>query len=76
MAHKLLLSTPAHGMPYIWNIDQKVGTQVTEQNLIDDVSLVQLLLKMFVSHGAWKKIAPGCLNAPIVTGQMDNLTGF
>jgi hypothetical protein len=76
MAHKLNLAFPLHGLNFIWNIDQRVGTESEEPNDPDDVSLVQLLLGLGIRAGGGVHAAAGCRNAPLVSGQMDHSTGF
>ena len=76
MAHRLNLATPFNGLTFIWNIDKKVGTQVSEPNDPDDVALVQLLLAINQRKGAGASAAAGCKIPPPVTGRMDPTTGF
>jgi hypothetical protein len=76
MAHRLNLAAPFAGMSFIWNIDSKVGTQVTEPNNPDDVALVQLLLGIALRGGSGGSAAPGCKSPPNVTSQMDHATGY
>ncbi len=75
MAHKRLLSAPMRGMNFIWNIDEKVGTQTSERNNPDDVLLVKLLFSyVLVKQG--HSAAPGCKAVPQLNGNMDQSLGF
>jgi len=75
MAHKLLLQMPLQGMPFVWNIDRKVGTQASEPNDQDDVALVQMLF-LISPPRIGGSATPGCTARPNITGQVDHATGF
>jgi hypothetical protein len=77
MAHKLNLAFPADGINYLWNIDTKVGTQVSEPNATDDVALVQMLFGIVLRGGVSGQNAAGsCKSAPNISGNMDHPTAF
>lgn len=76
MAHKCNFRTPWNGMNFIWNIDGKVGTQVTEQNDPDDVLLSKFLFDIIISAGGGASASPGCKVKPILNGNMDQSLGF
>jgi hypothetical protein len=74
MAHRKNLVTPHKGMSFVWNVDNKVGSQITESNDSDDVSLVQLLFNLIVDTTS--SVTPGCKRRPPVNGQMEPITAF
>ena len=77
MAHKRVLSKPMGGMTFIWNIDDKVGTQITEKNDPDDVLLIKILFDINIvgSPDAFN-ITPSCRSSPAINGAMDQSLGF
>ncbi len=75
MAHKRMLQAPFQGMPFLWNIDAKVGTQVSEPNSSDDVALVQLLF-LIAPPNMGSSATGGCRARPNISGQVDHATGF
>lgn len=75
MAHKRTLNVMSEGMSFIWNIDDKVGTQTSEANSPDDVTLVSLLFNLGGSASG-QSAAPGCRAKPQINGQMNHALGF
>ena len=76
MAHKCNFRAPWNGMNFIWNIDDKVGTQVSERNDQDDVLLSKLLFDIIISSGGGASASPGCKVRPMINGNMDQNLGF
>jgi hypothetical protein len=74
MAHRKNLAVAHKGMTFVWNVDNKVGSQSTELNDSDDVALVQLLFNLIVDTVS--SVTPSCKRKPPVNGQMDPITGF
>lgn len=74
MAHRKNLVSALKGMTFVWNIDDKVGSQTTERNDSDDVALVQLLFNLIIDTTT--SAVPGCKVKPRVTGQMEPVTAF
>ena len=77
MAHKLVLSVPYNGMPFLWNVSATVGTQTTEVNAPTDVRLAKLLFHLaFQLPGSGKDAWPTLRSAPAVNDVMDHVLGF
>ena len=77
MAHKKLLKAPFNGMDFIWNIDDKVGTQTTERNDANDVLLIKLLLDIILTNSPTVlDIDIGCRAKPVINDRMDQGLGF
>lgn len=77
MAHKLVLSVPYNGMPFIWNVTAPVGTQNTETNAPTDVRLAKLLFHMaFELPGSGAAAWPTLRQPPTVNETMDFALGF
>jgi hypothetical protein len=76
MAYKMKLATPYKGMPFIWNISQKVGVRDSCENLRDDVELFQRMILMRIKYPR-KTLRPSSINdLTIATGEMDTQTGY
>lgn len=70
MAARLKLGPNSIGMPFLYNVSQKVGYK--QPNLPDDVQLVQFLLKEAMKDRP--DLVP--LGIPRPTGKFDAVTGF
>jgi hypothetical protein len=76
MAYKMKLATPYNGMPFIWNISQKVGVSDSCENLRDDVELFQRIVLIRNKYPR-KTLRPATINdLTIATGEMDTQTGY
>jgi hypothetical protein len=69
MAQLMKLTIPYDGMPFIYNISQKVGVFKENPNLNQDVELVQFLLSKRIAVAPYKKLKS--FPAPAVTGALD-----
>jgi hypothetical protein len=70
------LNTPFRGMPFIWNISDKVGVLNDCANLRDDIELFQRLVLFRNKYPKKIQRAAGIGELTIANGVMDTQTAF